>query len=144
MYMMTCNTYQRAMKTSKGGFFHRQLKTGTTGINGYDTSSRKKIIYRRNSKCTTGRKVISVCKTVANNYTRPRNFVNSEGVSDTVQKFPSSGEASKNNKNVRTTNLASRAGNIRFAGEGSYPESRKSSRGISEQPFLLGKGWVIQ
>ena len=40
--------------------FHQQLKTGTTGITGFATSSRKKIIYRRNTK-------YSVCKTVEKN-----------------------------------------------------------------------------
>ena len=60
----------------------------------------KKIIYRRNTKCTTGRKTISVYKTMEKSYTRPRNFVNSEGVSDTIHKSHSSGEGSKHNKNV--------------------------------------------
>ena len=46
------------------GSFHQQLKTGTTGINDFDTSSSKKIIYPRNTRCTTGRKAISVGKTV--------------------------------------------------------------------------------
>ena len=55
-------------RKSKGDSFHQQLKTDTTGINDYDTSSNKKIIYRRNNKCTTGRKAISVCKTVEKNY----------------------------------------------------------------------------
>ena len=64
-------------RKSKGGSFHQQLKTGTIGINDFDTSSSKKIIYRRNTKCTTGRKAITVCKTVGTNYTRPINFVNS-------------------------------------------------------------------
>ena len=31
---------------------------------------------------------ISVCKTVEENYTRPKIFVNSEGVSDTIHKSP--------------------------------------------------------
>ena len=44
------------------------------------------------------------------NYTRPRNFVNSERVSDTIHKSPSSEEASKHNKNVRTTISASGPG----------------------------------
>ena len=122
------------------GSFHQQLKTGTTGINDFDTSSSKKIIYPRNTRCTTGRKAISVGKTVEKNYTRPRNFVNSEGVSDTIHKSPSSGEASKYNKNVRTTVSASGPGNIRVAGEGSYSESRNSSRGVSEQPFTCWNG----
>ena len=29
-------------RISEGGFFHQNLKTGTTGINGFDTSSTKK------------------------------------------------------------------------------------------------------
>ena len=53
---------------SKGGSFHQQLKTGTTDINDFDTSSSKKIIYRRNTKCITGRKAITVCKIVGKNY----------------------------------------------------------------------------
>ena len=57
-------------RKSKGGFWHPQLKTGTTGINDFHTSSSKKIIYRRNTKCTTGRKAITICKTVGKNYTR--------------------------------------------------------------------------
>ena len=40
-------------------------------------------------------------------YTRQRNFVNNEGVSDIIHKSPNTGEASKQNKNVRTTNFAS-------------------------------------
>ena len=116
-------------RKSKGGSFHQQLKTGTIGINDFDTSSSKKIIYRRNTKCTTGRKAITVCKTVGVNYTRPRNFVNSEGVSDTIHKSPSSGEASKHNRNVETTVSSSEPGNIRVAGEGSYSESRNRSSG---------------
>ena len=73
------------------------------------------------------------------NYTWPRNFVNNEGVSDTIHKSPSSGEASKHNKNVRITNSASRLGNIRIAWEGSYLESRNCSGGVSEQPFSCVK-----
>ena len=57
----------------------------------------RKIIYQRDTKCNTWRKAISICKTVEKNYTRPINFVNSEGVSDTIDKSPSSGEASKHN-----------------------------------------------
>ena len=72
-------------------------------------------------------------------YTQPRNFDNSEGVSDTIHKSPSSGEASKHNKNVATTISASGPGNIRVAGEGSYSESRNSLRGVSEQLFLVEK-----
>ena len=53
---------------SKGGSLHQQLKTGTTDINDFDTSSSKKIIYRRNTKCITGRKAITVCKIVGKNY----------------------------------------------------------------------------
>ena len=73
-------------RKSKGGFFQQQLKTGTTGINDFDTSSSKKIIYRRNTKYTTGRKAITFCKTVRKNYTRPRNFFNRERVSDTINR----------------------------------------------------------
>ena len=96
-------TWRRALLESQGkylfrkskvGSLHQQLKTGTTGINDFDTSSRKKIIYRRNTKCTTGRKAISVCKTVEKNYTPPRGFINSEGVPDTIHKSPSSRETS--------------------------------------------------
>ena len=126
-------------RKSRGGSFQQQLKTGTTGINDFDTSSSKKIIYRGNTKCTTGRKAISVCKIVEKNYRRPKNVVNSEGVSDTIHKSPSSGEASKHSKNVRTTIYAGRPGNIRLAGEGSYSESRNSSRGVSDQLFSCGK-----
>ena len=53
---------------SKGGSFHQQLETSTTDINDFDTSSSKKIIYRRNTKCITGRKAITVCKIVGKNY----------------------------------------------------------------------------
>ena len=112
-------------------------------MNDFDTSSTKKIIYRRNTKCTTGRKAITVCETVGKNYTRPRHFVNSEGVSDTIHKSPGSGEASKHNKNAKTTISASGPGNTGVVGEGSYSESRNSSRGVSEQHFSCGgEGWV--
>ena len=60
--------------------------------------------------------------------------MNSEGVSDTIQPFPSSGETS-----IRTTISASGPGNIRVSGEGTYLESRNSSRGVSEQHFSCGK-----
>ena len=53
-----------ASRKSKGGSFHQQLKTGNAGISDFDTSCSKKIIYRRNTKFTTSRKTISVCKTV--------------------------------------------------------------------------------
>ena len=53
-----------ASRKSKGGPFHQQLKTGNAGISDFDTSCSKKIIYRRNTKFTTSRKTISVCKTV--------------------------------------------------------------------------------
>ena len=56
-------------RKSIGGSFHQQLKTGTTSINDFDTSCSKKIVYRRNTKCTTCRKAITVCKTVGRNYT---------------------------------------------------------------------------
>ena len=63
-------------------------------------------------------------------------------VSDTIQKSPSSGETSKDNKNVRTTISANGPGSIRDPGEESYSESRNSSRGVSEQHFSYGKeGW---
>ena len=68
-----------------------------------------------------------------------RNFVNSEGVSDTILKYLSSEEASKHNKNNRTTNSTIEPGKIRVAEKGSYPESRNSSRGVSELPFSCRK-----
>ena len=46
------------------------------------------------------------------NYTRPRIFVNIEGILDIIFTSPSSGETSKHNKNVRTTNTASGPGNL--------------------------------
>ena len=110
-------------RKSKGGSFHQQLKTGITGVNNFDTFDSKKM------------KAITVCKAVGKNYMRARNFVNCEGLSDTIRKSPSSREASKHNKNVRTTISASGPENIRVAGEGSYLESRNSSRGVSEQHF---------
>ena len=58
---------------------------------------------------------------------RPRNSVSSEGVSDTIHKSPSSGEASKHNENVRSTIPASAPGNIRGAGEGIYSETETLS-----------------
>ena len=51
-------------RKSKGVLFHQQLKIFTTSINDFHTSSSKKIIYQGNTKCTTGRKAIAVCKTV--------------------------------------------------------------------------------
>ena len=73
---------------------------------------------------------------------RPRNCVNSEGVSDTIRKSPGSGEASKHNKNVRTTISAGGLGNIRVTGEESYSESRNNSTGVSGKPFFCVKeGW---
>ena len=114
-------------RKSKGGSFHQQLKTGITGVNNFDTFDSKKM------------KAITVCKAVGKNYMRARNFVNCEGLSDTIRKSPSSREASKHNKNVRTTISASGPENIRVAGEGSYLESRNSSRGVSEQHFSGGK-----
>ena len=84
-------------------------------------------------------KTIRVCKAVGKSYMRARNFVDCEGLSDTICKSPSSREASKHNKNVRTTISASGPENIRVAREGSYLESRNSSRGISEQHFSGGK-----
>ena len=83
------------VNTSLEGTFHQQLKTGTTGTNEFDTYSIKKTIYRRNTKCTTGRKAISVCILAAKKYTQRRDFVNSEEVSDTIHKSPSSGGVSK-------------------------------------------------
>ena len=47
-----------------------------------------------------GRKSMPVCKTVEK-YTQPRSIVNREEVSDTIQKFPNSGQAFKYNKVVR-------------------------------------------
>ena len=43
------------IRKSKGGSFHQRLKAGTTGINDFDTSTSKKIIYQKNTKFTTGR-----------------------------------------------------------------------------------------
>ena len=68
----------------------------------------------------SGRKVISVCKTVGKKYRRPRNFVDIEGVPDTIHKPPSLGEFPKHNKNIRTPIIASARTNIITAGEGSY------------------------
>ena len=68
------------VSTSLEGTFHQQLKTGTTGINEFDTYSIKKTIYRRNTKCTTGRKAISVCKIA------PKNTHNEEILS-TVKRY---------------------------------------------------------
>ena len=129
-------------RKSKEGSFHQQLKTDITGINDFDVSSSKKIIYRRNAKCTSGRKAVTVCETMGKNNTRPRNFVNRERVSETIYKSPSSGEYTKHNKNVRTTISASAPRNISLPREGSYSESKNSSRGVSEQHFSCGKeGW---
>ena len=105
----------------------------------FDASSSKRVIYWRDIKRTTGRITISVCKTVKENYTRPRYFVNSERVSDTIHRSPISGEVSKHNKDIRATICASGPGNIRVAGEGWYSESSNSSRQVSEQPLPCGK-----
>ena len=70
---------------------------------------------------------------------QPRNFVISEGILDTIHKSPSSGTASKHNKNVRTAISASGPGNVKVAGEGSYSEWRNSSRGVSDKRFSYMK-----
>ena len=142
-YGSTATQGKYLFRKSKGGSFHQQLKTRTNDISDFDTSSSKKIVYRRNAKCTSiGRKAILVCKTVEKNYRQPRIFFNSEGVSDIIHKSPGSGVASKHNKNIRITISASGPENIRVAGEGNYSESRNNLRGVSEQPFSCGKeGW---
>ena len=48
----------------------------------------------------------------------------------------------KHNKNVRATISASAPGNVKVAGEGSYPGTRNNSRGVSERQFSSAKeGW---
>ena len=65
-----------------------------------------------------------------------------KGYQNTIHKSPSSGETYKHDKNVKTTISASGPGNTKVFGEGSYPEIKDSSRGLSEQPFSCGKeGW---
>ena len=139
----TVNSKVRFNIVAKGSFRMEvqqyRVNTSLQNLNEVPFTSSKKIIYRRNIKFTTSRKAITVCKTVGKNNTQPRNFVNKEGVSDTIQKSRSSGEASKHNKNVIITFSASGPGNIRVAGEGTYSENRNNSRGISEQHFSYEK-----
>ena len=48
----------------------------------------------------------------------------------------------KHNKNIRATISASAPGNVKVAGEGSYPGTRNNSRGVSERQFSSAKeGW---
>ena len=106
-----------------GKYLFRKSKSGPKI---QDTSSSKKIIYGGNTKCTTGRKATTVYKTVGKNYVQPINFFSCEGVSDTIYKSPSSGEASKQNKNVRATFCASGKGNIRVARSRKQKQLKKS------------------
>ena len=106
-----------------GKYLFRKSKSGPKI---QDRSSSKKIIYGGNTKCTTGRKATTVYKTVGKNYVQPINFFNCEGVSDTIYKSPSSGEASKHNKNVRATFSASGKGNIRVARSRKQKQLKKS------------------
>ena len=126
-------------RKSRGGSFQQQLKTGTTDINDFDTSSSKKIIYRGNTKCTTGRKAISVCKTVEKNYRRPRNFVNSEEVSDTIHKSHSSGEASKHNKMSEQQSLLVHQEISELLEKGAIQKAETAQEEFLINVFLVGK-----
>ena len=98
----------------------------------------RKIIYQRGTKCSTCRKAISICKTAEKNYTRLTNFVNSEGVSDTIHKSPSSGEASKRNKNVKTTISASGPEISELLEKGAIQKAETAQEGFLSNLYLAG------
>ena len=127
-------------RKSKEGSTHPQAKTGATTMSRNSTSSNERIIYQRNTKCTTSRKTILVFKELTKTRSKWRNFVSSKGVSDPIYKSPSSGEPCKPNKNFKPISFDSKPGNMRVVGIATQKlEDRNSSRRISEQSFFVAK-----